>query len=325
MKKRNRIIDYMSYLAFRTAETIFHMFPLDANLRTARLIGSVMWMLINSDIPVVNKVLRRRHREQIMGNLHIAFGVRYSQQELEKIAKASCQSLVMFAMEFLFTGRMISIYNWHQYFTLKNFEPALKILLENRGAIMLTGHYGNFELPGYLMATLGFDMVAVMRPLDNPYLNDYIVKAREKHGLSLLYKKGASASMEQTLQDGSILSFIADQDAGRKGVFVDFFGKKASTYRSISLVAREMKVPIIVGGSRRTSWDKFQHEIELEDIIYPEDWQGKDDEVQYITERFNKALENMIRKDPTQYLWLHRRWKSRPPEERRLQEATKEA
>jgi KDO2-lipid IV(A) lauroyltransferase len=317
MKNRNKIVDYITYLLFRMAVAIFHMFPLDANLRTARFIGSIMWLMINNNIPVVSKIFRRKHREQIMDNLHIAFGNQYSEQELEKIAKASCQSLVMFAMEFLFTSRVISIYNWHQFFTLKNFEPALKILLENRGAIMLTGHYGNFELPGYLMATLGFDMVAVMRPLDNPYLNDYIVKARESHGLSLLYKKGASASMEQTLQYGSILSFIADQDAGHKGVFVDFFSKKASTYRSISLVAREMKVPIIVGGSRRTSWDKFQHEIELEDIIYPEDWQGKDDEVRYITERFNKALENMIRKDPTQYLWLHRRWKSRPPEERK--------
>jgi KDO2-lipid IV(A) lauroyltransferase len=319
MKNRNKIIDYMTYLLFRVAVTIFHMFPLDANLRTARLIGSMMWLMINNNIPVVSKIFRRKHREQIMENLHTAFGNQYSEQELEKIAKASCQSLVMFAMEFLFTSRVISIYNWHQFFTLKNFEPALKILLENRGAIMLTGHYSNFELPGYFMATLGFDMVAVMRPLDNPYLNDYIVKAREKHGLSLLYKKGASASMEQTLHDGSILSFIADQDAGHKGVFVDFFGKKASTYRSISLVAREMKVPIIVGGSRRTSWEKFQHEIELEDIIYPEDWQGKEDEVKYITERFNRALENMIRKDPTQYLWLHRRWKSRPPEERKQQ------
>jgi KDO2-lipid IV(A) lauroyltransferase len=276
-----------------------------------------MWYVISRNTPLFNKLFKRKHYDQMMEHLRLAFGENRRKEELEAIAKASCESLVMFAMEFLFTARLISRSNWQNYFKLKNFEPALKILLENKGAIMLTGHYGNFELPGYLMATLGFDMVAVMRPLDNPYLNDYIVKARERHGLKLLYKKGASASMEQVLGQGSILSFIADQDAGRKGVFVEFFGKKASTYRSIPLVARELNVPIIVGGSRRTTWEKFEHEIELEDIIYPSDWKGQDNEVEYITRRFNQALEKMILKDPRQYLWLHRRWKSLPPEERK--------
>ncbi len=318
MKQRNKVVDYLVYLALRVLVMIFHLFPIDANLRTSRWIGSVMWLIINRNIPVLNKILKRKHREQIMDNLHHALGDIYTEAQLEEIAKQSCENLVMFAMEFLFTVRLISRYTWHRYITLKNFEPALKVLLENRGAIMLTGHYGNFELTGYLLATLGFEMVAVMRPLDNPYLNRYIVDVREQHGLSLLYKKGAAANMEKTIQDGSILSFIADQDAGRKGVFVDFFGRKASTYRSIALVAREMKVPIIVGGSRRTSRDKFRHEVELEEIIYPSDWQGQADEVEYITQRFSLALERMIRKEPGQYLWLHRRWKTRPPEEREV-------
>jgi len=316
MKQRNRVLDYLAYLALRMAVMIFHLFPIDANLRTARWIGDIFWKIINSNVPVINKILKRKHREQIMENLRMALGDRYTEKELEEIARMSGRSLVMFAMEFLFTTRLISRYTWYRYLKLKNFEPALKVLLEGRGVIMLTGHYGNFELTGYLLATLGFDIAAVMRPLDNPYLNDYIVRIREEHGLQLLYKKGASASMEQILTQGSILSFIADQDAGRKGIFANFFNRKASTYRSIALVAREQKLPIIVGGARRTSWERFEHEIELEDIIYPEDWAGQEDEVLYITERFNRGLENMVRKDPSQYLWLHRRWKTRPPEER---------
>ncbi len=155
-----------------------------------------------------------------------------------------------------------------------------------------------------------------MRPLDNPYMNKYLVEIRERHGLRLLYKKGASASMEEEIQKGAALGFIADQDAGKKGLFVDFFGRKASTYKSIGLVAIELNVPIIIGCARRTSWDRFHYEIEAEDIIYPEDWQDKDDELLYITQRFTQAIENMLRKDPTQYLWLHRRWKTRPKEER---------
>jgi Kdo2-lipid IVA lauroyltransferase/acyltransferase len=98
---------------------------------------------------------------------------------------------------------------------------------------------------------------------------------------------------------------------------VDFFGKKASTYKSIALVARTLKVPLLVGCARRTSWERFQYEVEAEEIIYPEEWVGQENEVLYITTRFNQAMERMVRKDPTQYLWLHRRWKSRPPEEKK--------
>jgi len=317
MKQRNKVLDYVAYLVLRVVVLIFHLFPIDRNLRTARWMGDVLWKIISTDVPIVNRLLKRKHRDQILGNLRIAFGDQYTEKEYEHLARMSCRHLVMFALECLFTERLITLYSWHKYVTFKNFEPALKVLLENRGAILLTGHYGSWEVLGYMLATLGFDIVAVMRPLDNPYMNDYLVGIRERHGLKLLYKKGASANMEETIRNGAALGFIADQDAGHKGLFVDFFGKKASTYKSIALVARAMNVPLIVGCARRTAWDRFQYEVEAEEIIFPEDWKGQDNEVLYITNRFNQALERMVRKDPTQYLWLHRRWKSRPPEERR--------
>ena len=317
MRKRNKIVDYITYLVLRVVVAIFHMFPIDRNLRTARWMGDILWKIINTNVPVLNKVLKRKHRDQMMDNLRTAFGDQYTQKELEHIAHMSCRHLVMFAIECLFTERLITLYRWHRHITFKNFEPALKLLLENKGAILLTGHYGSWEVLGYMLATLGFDIVAVMRPLDNPYMNDYLVGIREQHGLRLLYKKGASASMEETIQSGSALAFIADQDAGHKGLFVDFFGKKASTYKSIALVARTLNVPLLVGCARRTSWEKFQYEVEAEEIIYPDQWQGQENEVLYITTRFNQAMERMVRKDPTQYLWLHRRWKSRPPEEKK--------
>ena len=106
---------------------------------------------------------------------------------------------------------------------LGDLGPALRELLADRGAIMLTAHFGNFELLGYAIARLGLPLVAVMRPLDNPLLNDYLMSSREASGLSLLYKKGATASAQQALDDKATLCYIADQNAGRKGVFVDFF------------------------------------------------------------------------------------------------------
>lgn len=314
-KKRSKIADYSAYLALRLVVMVFHLFPIELNLRTARWLGSVMWFVIGQDIPLLRKVLRRKHRDQIMANLRTAFGDQYDEIELARIGRSSCQHLVMFATEYTFTPRLITAGTWRRHVRLKNFEQALRLLLSNRGVIMVTGHYGSWEVLGYTLATLGFDNSAVFRPLDNPHINRYLTEIRARNGLHLIDKKGASEYMTGVLENGSALGFIADQDAGRKGLFVDFFGKKASTYKAIGLIARQLELPVIVGCARRVSWEKFLYEIEVEDIIYPADWAGKDDEVLYITERYNRGIEQMVRKDPRQYLWMHRRWKSRPKNE----------
>jgi KDO2-lipid IV(A) lauroyltransferase len=94
-------------------------------------------------------------------------------------------------------------------------------------------------------------------------------------------------------------------------MFVDFFGRKASTYKSIGLLAMQYEVPVIIGFARRT--DKpFHFQVGAQDIIHPKDWQNQDDPLRYITQRYTNAIEDMVRKDPAQYLWVHRRWKSRP-------------
>ncbi|HEV8290361.1 MAG TPA: lysophospholipid acyltransferase family protein, partial [Tepidisphaeraceae bacterium] len=98
---------------------------------------------------------------------------------------------------------------------------------------------------------------------------------------------------------------------GSKGIFVDFFGRKASTYKSIGLLAMQYECPIVVGYSRRID-NRFKFKIGAQDVIFPEDWKNQEDPLRYITQRYTKALEDMIRVDPGQYWWVHRRWKSRP-------------
>jgi len=137
---------------------------------------------------------------------------------------------------------------------------------------------------------------------------------RQKRGLQLLYKKGATRSAEDILNEGGMLCFIADQNAGHKGLFVDFFGRAASTYKSIGLLAIRHRVPIIIGYARRTS-RRFEYEIGVQRIIRPPEWQGRDDELTWITQEYTRAIEDFVRKAPEQYLWIHRRWKSRPPNE----------
>jgi KDO2-lipid IV(A) lauroyltransferase len=221
------------------------------------------------------------------------------------------QQLTMVAMETFFTTRLINEWTWPRYVKLKNVEPGLDVLTSRRGAIMVTGHYGSWELCGYVLATMGFPIVAVMRPLDNEYINAYLMDVRAKRGLQLLYKKGVSRSADDVLSSGGVLAFIADQNAGHKGLFVDFFGRKASTYKSIALLAIQHEVPIVVGYARRLS-KRFEYEVGVNRVIQPAEWAGRDDELYWVTQEYTRAIEEFVREQPEQYLWIHRRWKSRP-------------
>jgi KDO2-lipid IV(A) lauroyltransferase len=222
------------------------------------------------------------------------------------------QELFMFFVEMLFTTRLIRIDTWANYIQMENFQTPLELLLRrNTGLIMLTGHYGNFEILGYLLATLGFPTSSVARPLDNPYLSDFVFGVREKQGQRIIAKKGATEDVVEVIEARGAVGFVADQNAGAKGLFVDFFGRKASTYKSIGLLAMQYDVPVVIGYSRRVA-DQFKFVIGAQDIIYPDDWKRQDDPLRYITQRYTKAIEDMIRSDPGQYWWVHRRWKTRP-------------
>ncbi|MHC5182455.1 MAG: lysophospholipid acyltransferase family protein, partial [Planctomycetota bacterium] len=168
------------------------------------------------------------------------------------------------------------------------------------------GHYGNFEIMGYVLGLFGFSVYSIARPLDNPFINKYLYGVRERNGQKIIDKKGAADQMADLSEEGATLCFIADQDAGKKGVFVDFFGRKASSYKSIGLLAYQYNMPIVVAACRQTPGEFF------------DEWADKDQPLQWITQEYNSELENLIRKDPTQYWWLHRRWKTRPKEERKV-------
>lgn len=304
-RTRREWLDYFAYVALRAVALIFNCFPVNANLATARALGS-FWYGCPRWVPILGRQFAR-HRARAEEHLHLSFPD-LPQREVSRIARASMQSIAMTAVEVLLTPRLITPWSWSRYLKLKNIEPVLRALLARRGAIMVTAHYGNWEILGYAMAKLGFELVAVMRPLDNDYLNDYLLRQREQSGLRLLYKKGATQSMDDVLAEKGTLCFIGDQHAGSKGLRVDFFGRPASTYKSIAILAIRHRVPIIVGYGRRLG-GRYEFELGVQRVIQPEEWEGKPDELRWITEEFTRAMEAFIREAPEQYLWIHRRWK----------------
>jgi KDO2-lipid IV(A) lauroyltransferase len=298
-KPRNDLLDRLQCMAVRVASMMMQCWPVNLNLRAAKRLGDLLYRV------------DRKHRERALANLRRSFP-EMPERQREALARRSMQELFMFFVEMFFTARLIRIDTWARYVRLENFEPTLGLLLQRPGGlIMLTGHYGNFEILGYLLATLGFPTSSVARPLDNPYLSDLVFGVRERQGQRIIAKKGATDDVVDVIEAKGVVAFVADQNAGAKGMFVDFFGRKASTYKSIGLLAMQYETPVVIGYARRLD-DQFKFAIGVQDVIYPDDWKEQSDPLRYITQRYCTALENVVRQDPGQYWWVHRRWKTRP-------------
>jgi KDO2-lipid IV(A) lauroyltransferase len=298
-KPRNDILDRLTYRALRLVVSAMQCWPVELNLALARRFADLYFRLV------------RRHRERAVGNIRRSFP-ELSPAQHERLARESIRQLFCLGVEVMFTTRLITIDTVARYVDLGDVGRTLKLLLDrHRGLIMLTGHYGNWEVLGYALATLGFKTTSVARPLDNPYINAWLLGVREKQGQKIIAKKGATDEVVQTLEARGVVGLIADQNAGPKGIFVDFFGRKASTYKSIALLAMQYNVPVVIGYARRVK-RKFQFEVGTTDVIHPADWQDQPDPLRYITQRYTAAIEQFVRDDPGQYLWVHRRWKTRP-------------
>jgi Kdo2-lipid IVA lauroyltransferase/acyltransferase len=300
-KKGNLVTEWLLYAALRVVVALLGVWPVECQLRLARFLGRCLWKFYG------------RGRGRALENLQASFpdrGVAWR----ESVGRRSFEQMVMLAVDVLYTPQRVRKDNWRYYSTFKNVERCKWMMQEGRGLLLVSGHYGNFEIMGYLFSLFGFRLVTVARPLDNRFVDRYIRGIRERQGQQIIHKKGAADLMTAASDDGTSLGLIADQDAGRKGIFVEFFGRKASTFKSIALLAVTRNMPIVVGYSRRLE-DRFFFEIGVTRMILPEEWANKPDPLRWITAEYTRAIEQFIREDPTQYWWVHRRWKTRPRDE----------
>jgi Kdo2-lipid IVA lauroyltransferase/acyltransferase len=300
MKKRRKpALDYAVYLAVRLVVGIAQALTIEQSYALARLIAGLLYRV------------DRRHREVALENLRRAFGDRYDDVERDAIVIGVYQHFCMMLMEILHIPRKLHPTTWRRHITLVGHEPIVDRLLRGGPVIMLSGHFGNWEMAGYLFGVFGFPPNSVARALDNPHLDRFLRDFRERTGQALIPKTGGYDQMLDVLRRGGVLSFLADQDAGQNGLYVDFFGRPASTHKAIALLALEHRAPVVVGYARRVG-PGFRYEVGCSEIIDPDDFRGEGDDVRDLTQRFTTALERTIRRDPDQYLWLHRRWKHQP-------------
>jgi len=302
-----RLVWYLQYAALRAVETALQCFPIETNLATARLAGDLLYWL------------DRRHRQRAERNIRASFpGL--SEAAVRRMARRSCRHLIMVGVEVLCLPRLMHFNSFFRHIDISGCLESLPYIAGERPCLLISGHFGNWEMTGYALAAMGLAPTSVARPLDNPYLNDYIQRLRGRAGQKILLKFGVTQDALAELDRGRNLGFIADQDAGRRGFFVDFFGRKASAYKSIAYLAMERNIPILIGGAYRVG-DRFRYRAVMTGIVHPDDYPPGVDGALAMTQDYTAAIERLVRLAPDQYLWVHRRWKTRPPEERRRRRA----
>jgi KDO2-lipid IV(A) lauroyltransferase len=199
--------------------------------------------------------------------------------------------------------------------TLDGREHLERAMATAGRALLLTAHVGNWELLAAAHRLTGFRLAVVVRPLDSRLLEALARLWREKAGVELIAKRGASGSVRAALRHGSTVGVLLDQNASRReAVFVPFFGVPASTSRGLAVLAIRTGTPIVPVFIRREGWGRHRA------CIYPPLTGARSDQtaqaVVELTEQCTQAIEVAIRAAPEQWFWLHDRWRTRPADQR---------
>ena len=183
---------------------------------------------------------------------------------------------------------------------------------EGRGVLLATGHYGNWEMAGAAMAARGVPMAAIVKRQSNPLVNRRIEDTRRRLGIETVDMGEAPRRIPRALAAGKGIGIVADQDARGAGVWVPFFGVPASTHRGPALFSLRLGAPLFSAVCRRLPDGRYR----LSGVrLRVKRTDSLDADVERLTAMIAAHLEGEIRRDPTQYFWFHKRWKSRPPEE----------
>jgi Kdo2-lipid IVA lauroyltransferase/acyltransferase len=179
------------------------------------------------------------------------------------------------------------------------------------GAVLVTGHFGNWEIGGASVAARGVPLDVVAQRQANPHFDGLINRARERLGMTVIRRGGATKGALRSLRAGRVVALVADQDARRSGVFVPFFGRPASTHRGPAVLALRSGAPVFMGTAVRR--DDGGYRVTIRPVPVPGPDTGEADErAGRLTAELAAALESAVREEPGQYLWHHRRWKTRP-------------
>lgn len=275
------------------------LFPPQWNLRLGKLGWLVFWL-----VP--------RERKRALQSLNIAFGKELSPQELKQIAIGSFQHLGCCFFEWveLFYCRRL---NLADYVSIEGLEYLNQGLERGKGVIFISAHLGNWELMASYVASLGYPVNIVARRINNERINDLMLKLRQQTGVNVIMREKrskVSKNVVRVLLKNEILGILMDQDARVDGVFVDFFGRPAHTPTGPVALALATGAAIIPAFIVREP--DGRHLLKMSPHFELKVTGNKEQDILKNTQALTSIIEDYVRQYPTQWVWIHRRWRRQP-------------
>jgi len=295
-----RLKDRFEYLAFATGIGVFRSLPRPTALRVGAWIGDLLYRFDAA------------HRAVALTNLQIAFPDK-SESERRRILRDSCRNLGRVGAEICHLSQLTRD-NLSRYVEFEN-ERAWDAVIEDigqRGGLILTGHVGNWEMLAYIHGLLGHPISLVHRPMRNPLVDRGVIRLRGGAGTRSLLKRAAAKEVIRTIRNKGIVAIPIDQNqSAGLGVFVDFFGKPACTTFGLARLAKLTRAAVYpVFLARRGDSDR--HVVEVKPAIEWIDSGNLDRDIVVNTQRYSDAFEAHLRRYPEQWIWFHKRWRTRP-------------
>ena len=303
-KKRSDLQNKSELLAVRSLLGAIGALPLETSMRFGKAVGR----FLAKRFPKLQKTARR--------NLELAFP-EMPEEERERIALGTFESL----------GRHLGFVSHFKKFKLESVRALVEVVgkeyfdrahASGRGILFFTGHFGSWEVFNLLPPAFGYGMNILVRRIDNPLVENYVDNMRTRFGSITLDKTKSARTMFRALEQGELLGILADLNVQEKeGVFVDFFGIPASTTVSIAKLAIKTNAVVLPAFA---VWEesKRKYVVYLEPPVEYKPDDNSPENIRDLTQKITATVKKYVRRYPEQWLWIHKRWNTRPPGEKGL-------
>lgn len=298
-RRRSPLRQKLERLAFRSVLTLLRLLPREA---AGALASQAAWLLLLS---------AGKRRRILLKNLAHAFPEK-PHREIAAIARASVENTARALLDYLEAsdGTAEALRARVEFTGLEHLQAARA---RGKGVFLLSGHFGSWEIAALAVGLLGEPIASVVRPLDNPLLEEELTRRRTRFGNRVIPKKEAARELLKAMRKNESVAILVDQNVlPQEAVFVPFFGRPAATTPSLALLQLKTGAAVVpiftwpLGGGR--------YRLGFEEPMLPDDTAApRAERVRQMTERYMRVTEAAVRREPASWLWLHDRWRTRPP------------
>ena len=289
-----KISNLATFLVVTGLSWFCRLFPRRAAVRLGRAVGVLCFYLL------------RKTREQVLAHLHLAYDGAKSAAEIDQIARGMFEHFGVSAVE------LLKFHRDPPTFEFSGEEHLRAVAEAGRGGVLVTGHIGNWELMGAELVRLGWPLFVLARALRNERMDRWLLLLRAGFGVETIQRgsPGAAWKLRRAFREGGLIACLIDQDTKVDGAFVDFFNRKAHTPTGAVRLALRSGASLLTFFITRLP--DGRHRITIDPPIAITRTGNLSDDLAMNTARLTAVIEAQIRRAPEQWVWMHRRWKTRP-------------